>query len=960
METAAGRGDGSFSQQCSSCDDSSARCWCVDCNEALCDACVSAHRRVSVTRSHKILNQPAAGSVSTPPIKFCRLHPAEPLKLFCFTCNQLTCRDCQLMGHMNHRYQFVREALDSMKKQLEVQVQPIRMKRDTARQSLQDMETRLQDITDVESKLKSDLQNSYSIICEQLKRRMDVLMDTAKTVCTKEAEKIQRKIQRLKKLQQNQEWVTETAEKSRNTNDLLALLRYKAQIESELKNLADQNLSPPLLMPQLNIVTDNSFLQIVLKFGELDVSWVPFSVDRDTTSAAAASCGLRPQTSSTINIDSPGPPGPPGPLNSSSSSPLCLPPSILNINQSGAPLTTPTAATSTPAVQHLSSSPVVTVSLPGSDQTQVQPKNPVQSVCPSRNLQPVTFCLPPQPSNITILEFLKRPLVLNQPAAPQQTHPPVLLPNSQQVHQVLPMMLSKAPSYTAQQKKNGSRQLLPAAAAASNITPPTSTYSASSSKPLPQTRTTNDLSSSRQLCLPLSYSSAVTLPTSTYRPLPHPDIPSAVPENHLTTCQTASDPTPLGQTATDSDLQPLKDQIETPSGPLSLLQCLTSDVTLGSSSQSPVVRAVADSACDLSVQQVTARQPAENEPTSTMCEETEPAAKPAELSDREEPSSVIGHTHGSLSQSQPRASLVSLPVSPPRPGSLVPGGEEDELHLEEMREDSQSRVDDVTDDVTELPSSPESPVTLQIVSCSACGSSYGSIMCSACGRGYHRGCHVPPVGPDIRSVWICSLCQDLSDPSDPYSSDTPQRPPGPGLSLLDQRKCESLLLCVKVDGCSQLSESGSVRSDLELISERLTLHRSPSYQTAAEFVSDIWRLFKDMKGDVLTRLQESLSPELHLLVLTAASSRDSDGVDTRGSKVKSQDQDVITSESKLTEMRNRLRELLHLKHPDQRGQKRRTDLVLPQDHMVKQLRVRPPVTSQQPIKSLRALPPVDD
>lgn len=114
----------------------------------------------------------------------------------------------------------------------------------------------------------------------------------------------------------------------------------------------------------------------------------------------------------------------------------------------------------------------------------------------------------------------------------------------------------------------------------------------------------------------------------------------------------------------------------TPSGPVSLLQCLTS-VFPGSSSQNPVVRAVADSACDLSAQQVTARQPVENEPTSTMYEETEPAAKPAELSDAEE------DTHGSLSQSQ--LPLVRVPESPPRPARL---GEEEELHLE-MREDSQ-------------------------------------------------------------------------------------------------------------------------------------------------------------------------------------------------------------------------------------------------------------------------------
>lgn len=403
------------------------------------------------------------------------------------------------------------------------------------------------------------------------------------------------------------------------------------------------------------------------------MSWIPFSVDRDTTSAATASCGLRPQTSSTVNTISP---GPPGPLNSSSSSPLCLPPSILSINLSSTPLTMPSTVTCTPAVKQLSSSPVVTVSLPGSNQRQVQPKNPVQSVCTSVNLQPVTFCLPPQPPNKTFLEFRKRRLVLNRPAAPQQTQTPVLLTNNQQVFQVLPVMLSKAPSYTIGQKQNGSGKVLPVAAAASTITPPTSTYSASSCKPLPQTSTTNDLSTSSPLCLTPSCSSAVTLPTSTYRPLPHTAIPSPVPVNHLATSQTTSDPTLPRQTATDSDLQPLRDQIVTPSGPVSLLQCLTS-VFPGSSSQSPVVRAVADSACDLSAQQVTARQPVENEPTSTMYEETEPAAKPAEQSDAEE------DTHGSLSQSQ--LPLVRVPESPPRPARL---GEEEELHLE-MKEDSQ-------------------------------------------------------------------------------------------------------------------------------------------------------------------------------------------------------------------------------------------------------------------------------
>lgn len=111
-----------------------------------------------------------SGNFSTPPIKFCRLHPSEPLKLFCFTCNQFTCRDCQLTAHKNHRYrlspltgvlrppsgrshpsalphppvryQFVSEVLEDLKKQLELLVQPIKALSDTLRRSLLDMEIR--------------------------------------------------------------------------------------------------------------------------------------------------------------------------------------------------------------------------------------------------------------------------------------------------------------------------------------------------------------------------------------------------------------------------------------------------------------------------------------------------------------------------------------------------------------------------------------------------------------------------------------------------------------------------------------------------------------------------------------------------------------------------------------------------------------------------------------------------
>ncbi|KAJ4919091.1 hypothetical protein JOQ06_004194, partial [Pogonophryne albipinna] len=115
-------------------------------------------------------------------------------------------------------------------------------------------------------------------------------------------------------------------------------------------------------------------------------------------------------------------------------------------------------------------------------------------------------------------------------------------------------------------------------------------------------------------------------------------------------------------------------------------------------------------------------------------------------------------------------------------------------------------------------SSPGSPASLLLVSCSACRSASASIICS--------------------TEWSCSLCQDLSDPVDPFSS---QRPgPPPHLHLQDQRRCESLLLLLRVAGGPRLAQSS-----LSAISERL----SSSYRSVSEFKSDVRKLFSTLQDD---------------------------------------------------------------------------------------------------------------
>ena len=49
------------------------------------------------------------GDKKLPDYLYCTLHPHEQLSLFCQTCDRLTCRDCQLSEHREHKYKFIHE-----------------------------------------------------------------------------------------------------------------------------------------------------------------------------------------------------------------------------------------------------------------------------------------------------------------------------------------------------------------------------------------------------------------------------------------------------------------------------------------------------------------------------------------------------------------------------------------------------------------------------------------------------------------------------------------------------------------------------------------------------------------------------------------------------------------------------------------------------------------------------------
>eukprot|EP00111_Clytia_hemisphaerica_P004669 TCONS_00013412-protein len=104
--------------QCTACSDKTdAISRCVECSEFLCLCCVTAHRRIRVTKDHKIIPLDTLRydqSMVHRPV-YCPTHSPEVFTYFCEVCKELVCKDCTILEHRGHKYERLSEALENQK-----------------------------------------------------------------------------------------------------------------------------------------------------------------------------------------------------------------------------------------------------------------------------------------------------------------------------------------------------------------------------------------------------------------------------------------------------------------------------------------------------------------------------------------------------------------------------------------------------------------------------------------------------------------------------------------------------------------------------------------------------------------------------------------------------------------------------------------------------------------------------
>ncbi len=114
---------GKIEVTCEGCNSGSkAEAFCRHCAVFICKDCVLSHKKIKVFSSHEVasledLKQGRAKqiAVAEPATKKCSIHE-EPLLIYCYDCDSLICRDCTVIDHRDHKFQFSKVAAPEMKK----------------------------------------------------------------------------------------------------------------------------------------------------------------------------------------------------------------------------------------------------------------------------------------------------------------------------------------------------------------------------------------------------------------------------------------------------------------------------------------------------------------------------------------------------------------------------------------------------------------------------------------------------------------------------------------------------------------------------------------------------------------------------------------------------------------------------------------------------------------------------
>ncbi|NXJ89790.1 TRI66 protein, partial [Corythaixoides concolor] len=248
-------GISAMAKSCSTCKEKRpAHSLCTSCNKWLCSSCTEEHRHGKET-GDRFLSVSLKGCTATEDEanKFslcCPVHTQEPLKLFCETCDTLTCRSCLLTEHKEHRFRHLDEALQNQRVILENVITKVEEKKNGIQVSAKQIEDRLLEVKHLYKKVENQIKMAKMVLMNEINKRTNILLEQLEKITSERKQKLEQQLQGVVVLSRQVEHVQNFISWAVCSKNSIPFLFSKELIVFQIQRLLETNcnsdIGPPL------------------------------------------------------------------------------------------------------------------------------------------------------------------------------------------------------------------------------------------------------------------------------------------------------------------------------------------------------------------------------------------------------------------------------------------------------------------------------------------------------------------------------------------------------------------------------------------------------------------------------------------------------------------------------------------------------------------------------------------
>ena len=188
LHTKMEKAEGKVEALCEQCSGDKATAFCRHCTEFICEECVKGHKKMKVFAGHKVtsLEELKKGKskeilMKKPPPPTCAVHD-EQMKIYCFDCNRLICRDCTMIDHKEHKYDFVKMTAPKTKEKLIENLTPLKGIQVSLCGATENVRSSKSDIKTQGESVATTIEQSFDKVHEIIEQRKRQFLEKASSI----------------------------------------------------------------------------------------------------------------------------------------------------------------------------------------------------------------------------------------------------------------------------------------------------------------------------------------------------------------------------------------------------------------------------------------------------------------------------------------------------------------------------------------------------------------------------------------------------------------------------------------------------------------------------------------------------------------------------------------------------------------------------------------------------------